>query len=143
MICFFYLFFLQCILCGIIFIILQCKEFLYSYFSISDCMIGCIFYFTTGLHGIHVIIGCFGWMLILCLISFPIHNSGNLLKLDIDRDIHWRSCSQRIYFNPDFFIEFGLSILLCSYYWHFVDWIWLFVFLVYFIFNVGNILIHF
>ena len=50
----------QCILCGGLFIILQCKEFLYSYFSISDCMIGCIFYFTTGLHGIHVIIGCFG-----------------------------------------------------------------------------------
>ncbi len=158
----------QCILCGILFIILQCKEFLYSYFSISDCMIGCIFYFTTGLHGIHVIIGCFGWMLIICLISFPIlsitskavgitHSAFCLIinrtcliinyqilhrvklngwsqsEMEInDNQYRLNFNSTIIYFNPDFFIEFGLSILLCSYYWHFVDWIWLFVFLVYF-----------
>jgi len=50
----------QSICCGFLFIILQCSEFLYSYFSLSDCIIGCIFYLTTGLHGIHVLFGCFG-----------------------------------------------------------------------------------
>ena len=45
--------------------ILQLKEFLYSYFSLSDCLIGSIFYFTTGLHGFHVIIGTFLFFLIL------------------------------------------------------------------------------
>ena len=41
------------------FIILQCKEFLYSYFSLTDCLIGSIHYFTTGLHGFHVLLGSF------------------------------------------------------------------------------------
>ena len=41
-------------------IILQYKEFPYPYFPSSDRMIGCIFYFTTGLHGIHVPFGRFG-----------------------------------------------------------------------------------
>ena len=50
----------QSVRCGFSSIILQRKEFLYSYFSLSDCMIGCIPYFTTGLHGIHVLFGCFG-----------------------------------------------------------------------------------
>ena len=39
---------------------LQSKEFLYSYYTISDNCIGSIFYFTTGPHGIHVIFGRFG-----------------------------------------------------------------------------------
>jgi len=55
----------QSLSCGILFIILQLKEFLYSYFSLSDCLIGSIFYFTTGLHGLHVIIGSFLFFLIL------------------------------------------------------------------------------
>ena len=38
-------------------IILQCKEFLYSYFSLTDCVIGSIHYLTTGLHGFHVVLG--------------------------------------------------------------------------------------
>ena len=45
------------ILFGLFFIFLQCNEFYYSYFSLSDCLIGSIFYFTTGLHGFHVLIG--------------------------------------------------------------------------------------
>ena len=40
-------------------IILQCKEFSFSYFPITDCLIGPIYYFTTGLHGFHVLLGAF------------------------------------------------------------------------------------
>ena len=55
----------QCLSCCSLFIILQLKEFLYSYFSLSDVMIGSIFYFTTGLHGFHVLFGSFGFFLTL------------------------------------------------------------------------------
>ena len=40
-------------------LILQCNEFLFSYFSMTDCLIGSIHYFTTGLHGFHVLVGSF------------------------------------------------------------------------------------
>jgi len=90
---------------GGLFIILQLKEFLYSYFSLSAGMIGSIFYFTTGLHGFHVIFGTFGFFLILSFYS-------------------------TFYF---YFIEFDYSLFFCGYYWHFVDWIWFLVFLGFFI----------
>lgn len=49
----------QTISFGFYFVVLQCKEFLFSYFSISDCLVGSIYYFITGLHGFHVLIGVF------------------------------------------------------------------------------------
>lgn len=49
----------QSIVRGLLSISLQCKEFLYSYFPLSDRLIGSISYFTTGLHGIHVTLGGF------------------------------------------------------------------------------------
>ena len=58
------------ICCGYLFIILQCKEFIYSYFSLSDSIIGSIFYFTTALHGIHVVFGCLFYCFILFLPCF-------------------------------------------------------------------------
>jgi heme/copper-type cytochrome/quinol oxidase subunit 3 len=50
---------------GILFVVLQFKEFLFSIYSYSSSFLGSILYFTTGLHGIHVIIG-----LLLLLFSF-------------------------------------------------------------------------
>jgi heme/copper-type cytochrome/quinol oxidase subunit 3 len=79
----------QSLSCGLLFIILQLKEFLYSYFSLSDCLIGSIFYFTTGLHGIHVLIGSFLFFLILFYLLFD----------------------QSLYF-----MEFSFSLFLSSYY---------------------------
>lgn len=86
------------LLFGLFFILLQLKEFLYSYFSLSDCYIGSIFYFTTGLHGFHVILGSYSLFIILYLLL--------------------------ITFNF-FFIEYSLCLFLTSFYWHFVDFIWL------------------
>ena len=51
-------------------IILQCKEFSYSYFNLTDSLIGSIFYLTTGLHGFHVLIGSFLFYSILFYILF-------------------------------------------------------------------------
>ncbi len=33
--------------------------FIYSYFTLTDCLIGSIHDFTTGLHGVHVLLGSF------------------------------------------------------------------------------------
>ena len=41
------------------FINLQFSEMLYSYYPLSPNIIGSIFYLTTGLHGLHVIVGSF------------------------------------------------------------------------------------
>jgi len=66
----------QTVSCGIIFLVLQLKEFFYSFHSITDCMIGSIFYFTTGLHGAHVFLGLLYFYLILCLYCvFDIYSS--------------------------------------------------------------------
>lgn len=85
-------------------IILQCKEFSYSYFSLTDCLIGSIHYFTTGLHGFHVLLGSFLFFIILFYIMFS-----------------------SIY--PFYFMEFSFSLFLSSHHWHFVDFIWFIVFL--------------
>ena len=50
------------------FIILQIKEFLYSYYSLSYSNIGSIFYFTVGLHGLHVLIGSLLFIIIFFII---------------------------------------------------------------------------
>ena len=81
-------------------IILQCKEFLYSYFSLTDSLIGSIYYLTTGLHGFHVLIGPFLFSIILFYISI----------------------------NPLYFMEFSLPLFLACYYRHFVDFIRFIVF---------------
>jgi len=57
----------QTISCGIVFLVLQIKEFFYSFVSISDCIFGSIFYFTTGLHGMHVIFGLLYFFSVLVL----------------------------------------------------------------------------
>ena len=51
-------------------IILQCKEFSYPYFSLTDRLIGPIYYFTTGLHGFHVLLGAFLFFITLFYIMF-------------------------------------------------------------------------
>ena len=55
----------QTIAIGILFLVLQFKEFLFSIYSYSSSFLGSLLYFTTGLHGLHVIIG-----LLLLLFAF-------------------------------------------------------------------------
>ena len=94
----------QSLSAGFYFIIPQCKEFLYSYFSPTDCVIGPIYYFTTGLHGFHVVLGSFLFFILLFYNLF----SSNYLPL--------------------YFMEFSFSLFFSIYYRHFVDFIWSVVF---------------
>jgi cytochrome c oxidase subunit 3 len=89
---------------AICFIALQKFEYSNAPFCISDSVYGSIFYLTTGFHGFHVIIGtCF---LIVCLVR--------ILYFHFSRQQH-----------------FGFEA--AAWYWHFVDVVWLFLYVVVYI----------
>lgn len=89
------------IILGGYFSILQYYEYKNAPFCIRDSVYGRTFFLTTGFHGIHVIIGTL----------FLIHAFIRLSK---------------IYFSKTHHLGIELSI----WYWHFVDVIWLFLYIV-------------
>lgn len=88
------------ILLGIYFSLLQYIEYTESLFNISDSIYGRIFFLITGFHGIHVIIGT-----IFIISTFLRLTKSHFSKLH----------------------HFGFEA--SSWYWHFVDVIWLFVYI--------------
>lgn len=68
--------------------------------AISDGIYGSVFYMTTGLHGFHVIVGTL--FIAVCYIRF--------MKFHFTREHH---------------LGFEFSV----WYWHFVDVVWLFVYI--------------
>lgn len=85
---------------GVYFTILQLYEYREAFFTISDSIYGSIFFIATGFHGLHVIIGTF--FLTIC-----VHRIGHL---------HFSS-------NHHFGFE------AAAWYWHFVDVVWLFLYI--------------
>ena len=88
------------ILLGIYFTFLQWIEYKEASFSIADSIYGSIFFIATGFHGIHVLIGTF--FLTVCFFRL--------------KSKHYSS-------NHHFGFE------AASWYWHFVDVIWLFLYI--------------
>ena len=88
------------VLLAVVFTILQAVEYMVSSFSISDGTYGSCFYFGTGFHGLHVIIGT----------AFLTVGLWRLLAYHLTENHH---------------LGFESSIL----YWHFVDIVWLFLFI--------------
>lgn len=86
------------IICGVLFLYFQAREYYWNRFTIADRVYGSTFYIITGFHGGHVIVGT-AWLTItffrLWLGHFTRHN------------------------------HFGLRA--CLWYWHFVDVVWLVV----------------
>lgn len=85
---------------GILFTALQKFEYDNAHFSIDDCVYGSTFYLTTGFHGLHVLIGTL--FLLVCLIRHL--------------DYH-------------FFKKHHVGFICAIWYWHFVDVVWIFLFL--------------
>jgi len=88
------------IVLAVIFTALQAFEYVTSPFSISDSIFGTTFFMATGFHGFHVFVGT-------CFITV---------------------CLVRLYFNH-FTREHHFGFEAAAWYWHFVDVVWLFLFL--------------
>nr|QLF99429.1 cytochrome c oxidase subunit III [Mammut americanum]QLF99494.1 cytochrome c oxidase subunit III [Mammut americanum] len=88
------------ILLGAYFTLLQIFEYYEASFTISDGIYGSTFFVTTGFHGLHVIIG--STFLLICFIR--------------QLEFHFTS-------NHHFGFE------AAAWYWHFVDVVWLFLYL--------------
>nr|AEP27737.1 cytochrome c oxidase subunit III [Brachycerus muricatus] len=85
---------------GLYFSMLQFFEYLEAPFTMADSIYGSTFFMITGLHGFHVIIGTL--FLFVCLV--------------------------RLYFNH-MSMNHHLGFEMAAWYWHFVDLVWLFVYM--------------
>lgn len=104
---FFNLFLSFTILLGGIFSILQAIEYKSSFFSIRDSTFGTAFFILTGFHGIHVLIGTI------------------FLTVSMIRSLELNSSNCR-----------SLNFEMSSWYWHFVDVVWIFLyFMIYYLNN--------
>nr|UPL65590.1 cytochrome c oxidase subunit III [Leptocoris augur] len=88
------------VLLGIYFTILQAYEYMEASFCISDSIYGSSFFMATGFHGIHVIIGTS--FLLICLMRH--------INFHFSKNHH-----------------FGFEA--AAWYWHFVDVVWLFLYI--------------
>lgn len=88
------------ILFSLIFTLIQFYEYTHASFTIADSIYGSVFYMITGLHGMHVIIGTI--MLGYCF--YKVLNGE---------------------FTNNHYVGFDAA----AWYWHFVDIVWLFVFI--------------
>lgn len=84
---------------GVYFTLLQASEYYETSFTISDGVYGSTFFMATGFHGLHVIIG--STFLIVCFM----------------RQLHYHFTSNH---------HFGFEA--AAWYWHFVDVVWLFLY---------------
>merc|ERR1712086_1141865 len=93
------------------FISLQIKEFRIMGLSINDSVYSCLFFFLTGLHFFHLLVGPFLCCLFFWGCSFPVKNQ-YFLSLRVS-EVH-------LFFNSQLF------------YWHFLEFLWLLIFLVFY-----------
>ena len=85
---------------GVIFTLCQKYEYDNATFSINDSAYGSVFFMTTGFHGLHVFIGTL--FLFICLLR---------------------------HLNYHFFKKHHIGFVCAIWYWHFVDVVWVFLFL--------------
>uniref|UniRef100_A0AAU8L1E2 Cytochrome c oxidase subunit 3 n=1 Tax=Bryozoa sp. TaxID=2813608 RepID=A0AAU8L1E2_9BILA len=84
---------------GVYFTFLQLMEYYETSFTMADSVYGSLFFLLTGFHGIHVFMGT----------------------------VFLIVCSKRLYGN-EFSTGHHLGFLMAAWYWHFVDVIWLFLY---------------
>jgi cytochrome c oxidase subunit 3 len=92
--------FILTIILGLAFVFFQGQEYYLSEYTFSDSVFGSIFFLTTGLHGLHVIVG-----VLFLIVVF--------IRLIFDQVT----------------IEHHLGLEFAIFYWHLVDLVWFFVFI--------------
>nr|YP_010924954.1 cytochrome c oxidase subunit III [Chanohirata theae]WKB17932.1 cytochrome c oxidase subunit 3 [Chanohirata theae] len=88
------------VILGVYFTILQAIEYYEASFSMSDSVYGSTFFLSTGFHGLHVIVG-------------TVFITTSLIRM------------KKLHFSIKHHIGFEAS----AWYWHFVDVVWLFLYL--------------
>merc|ERR1712203_808314 len=94
------------------FISLQIKEFRIMCLSINDSVYSSLFFFLTGLHFFHLLVGLFLLSLFFWGCGFPLKTENYFVNLRVS-EIH-------LFYNLQLF------------YWHFLEILWLFIFLVFY-----------
>nr|UTN43045.1 cytochrome c oxidase subunit 3 [Degeeriella rufa] len=89
------------IILGVVFLYVQLKEYFETMFCLMDSVFGSLFFLMTGFHGLHVLVG-----LLFIIVSA------------------WRMSAFH------FSLEHNVGFEVCAWYWHFVDVVWLFLFVV-------------
>merc|ERR1712118_328074 len=100
------------------FISLQIKEFRVMGLFINDSVYSSVFFFLTGLHFFHLVVGLFLLFLFFWDCSFP---------LKISLLLNLRSSEVHLFYN------------LGNFYWHFLEILWLFIFLFLYSLSMGKI----
>lgn len=100
--------FLYTILCAVVFLCLQVYEYIHLSFTLADSIYGSCFFMLTGLHGFHVLLGT-----LIIIVSYIRFIKGH--------------------FNRKHF----LGLKLGAWYWHFVDGVWILLFI--WVYVWGNI----
>jgi cytochrome c oxidase subunit 3 len=96
------------ILYGIIFTGIQYYEYCTAPFSVNDSVSGTLFFLLTGFHGFHVLVGSI--FLIICLFR---------------------------HYNYHFSTNHHMGFECAAWYWHFVDVVWLYLFIALYIWGVN------
>merc|ERR1712003_336980 len=94
------------------FISLQIKEFRIMGLSINDSAYSCLFFFLTGLHFFHLLLGVLLFCLLFWSCSFPFKMNSCVITLRVS-EIH-------LFYN------------LLLFYWHFLEILWLYIFLLFY-----------
>ena len=100
---------------GLSFMFVQAHEYLFANFGMSDGIYGSLFFLLTGFHGFHVFVGLIFLSIVLIrflskFIPAP-YSSNNLVNSS--------------FIMPEHQTLFDVS----AWYWHFVDVIWIFLFI--------------
>lgn len=100
--------FIYTIFCAVVFLCLQGYEYIHLSFTLADGIYGSCFFMLTGLHGFHVLLGT-----LIIMVSY-----GRFIKGQFNRK-HY------------------LGLKLGAWYWHFVDGVWILLFI--WVYVWGNI----
>lgn len=100
-------------------------------FTWSETVFGSIFYVTTGFHGLHVVIGTI--FLIFCLVRLVV----TTLELERVQDALRPFCNYLSIYS--FRKEQHIGFEAAAWYWHFVDVVWIFLFLTIYWWNSASI----